>query len=204
MNRPLVRIVDDDAAVLDGLTFLLEGEGWDVRAYGSAQIFLKEDTPSVPGCLILDINMPGMSGLELLQAMLERRYDLPIIFLTGHGSIDAAISTIRSGAVEFLEKTSGNERIVKAVRDAVAKSAAGFANLGVEPFEARRRVHELTERERLVAGFIADGLLNRQIGERLGISVRTVEAHRLSLFHKLGVRTAPELATLLALAGERS
>ncbi|MFU0841232.1 MAG: putative transcriptional regulatory protein FixJ [Burkholderia sp.] len=204
MSKPLVRIVDDDAAVLDGLTFLLEGEGWDVKAYGSAQDFLKDDSPSVPGCLILDINMPGMSGLELQQAMLERRYDLPIIFLTGHGSIDAATSAIRSGAVEFLEKTSGNERIVKAVRDAVGKSAEGFANLGVEPFEARRRVHALTERERLIAGFIAEGLLNRQIGERLGISVRTVEAHRLSLFHKLGVRTAPELSTLLALAGERS
>ena len=105
MNEPLLRLVDDDAAVLEGLAYILEGEGWKVRTYDSAEKFLREDAPSVPGCLILDINMPGMNGLDLQRTMRDRGYGLPIIFLTGHGDIDVAISTIRLGAVEFLQKT---------------------------------------------------------------------------------------------------
>ena len=199
----LIRLVDDDPAVLDGLTFLLEGEGWEVKAYGNPDEFLREDAPSRPGCLILDINMPGTSGFDLQRVMNERGYRLPIIFLTGHGSIESAISAIRHGAVEFLEKTADNARILEAVRSAVGKSSSGFANLDVEPFEAKKRVAQLTERERSIALMVAAGLLNRQAAERLGISVRTVEAHRLTLFRKLGVKSAPELTTLLELAGEK-
>ena len=201
MTEPLIRIVDDDAAVLEGLAFILEGEGWKVRTYGSAEEFLREDAPSVPGCLILDINMPGMNGLDLQRTMRDRGYGLPIIFLTGHGDIDVAISTIRLGAVEFLQKTCDNDRLISAVRDAVARSRAGFADVAADPYDAIRLVQRLTERELFIAKRISSGLLNRQIAERLGISVRTVEAHRLAVFRKLEIKSVSELTTLLTMAG---
>ena len=201
MTEPLIRIVDDDAAVLEGLAFILEGEGWKVRTYDSAEKFLREDAPSVPGCLILDINMPGMNGLDLQRTMRDRGYGLPIIFLTGHGDIDVAISTIRLGAVEFLQKTCDNDRLISAVRDAVARSRAGFADVAADPYDAIRLVQRLTERELFIAKRISSGLLNRQIAERLGISVRTVEAHRLAVFRKLEIKSVSELTTLLTRAG---
>ncbi len=198
--QPLIRIVDDDDAVRTGLSFVLEGEGWCVAAYPSAEAFLREDLPSRPGCLILDINMPGMNGLELQRTMRERGYGLPIIFLTGKGSIDAAVTTIKLGAVEFLEKTEDASRLIAAVRDAVARSRAGFADLEADPFDAIEAVRKLTDRERQIAGFLASGLLNRQIAERLGISMRTVETHRQTGFKKLGIKNVSELSTLLEMA----
>lgn len=200
---PLIRIVDDDEAVLEGLAFILEGEGWAVKTYANAKAFLTDDSPSVPGCLILDINMPEMTGLQLQRVMRERGYGLPIIFLTGHGDIDVAISTIKLGAVEFLQKTADNDRVIAAVREAVARSRAGFADVDADPFDALERIKRLTDRERVIAGHISAGLLNREIGERLGISVRTVETHRLKIFRKLEVKTVSELTTLLYLVKEQ-
>lgn len=200
---PLIRIVDDDEAVLEGLAFILEGEGWAVKTYANAKAFLTDDSPSVPGCLILDINMPEMTGLQLQRVMRERGYGLPIIFLTGHGDIDVAISTIKLGAVEFLQKTGDNDRVIAAVREAVARSRAGFADVDADPFDALERIRRLTDRERVIAGHISAGLLNREIGERLGISVRTVETHRLKIFRKLEVKTVSELTTLLYLVKEQ-
>ena len=193
----LVRLVDDDEAMLEGLAFVLENEGWRVACYKSAEDFLVNDAPSVPGCLILDINMPEMSGLELQQTMLERGYNLPIIFLTGHGNIDLAVQTIRGGAVEFLEKTGDTGKLIQAVSAAVARSQKGFANLGIDPFEAHKRLSALTERELTIVRMIAAGQLNRQIAARLAISVRTVETHRAAAMKKLAVKTAAELITLL-------
>ena len=191
--QTVVRIVDDDPAVREGLAFVLESEGWLVASYESAEAFLRDDRPSAPGCLILDINMPSMTGIELQHVMRDRGYNLPIIFLTGHGDIDMAVAAIKYGAVEFLQKTGDNTRLIDAVRKAVAYSRAGFAELDIEPFEAIGRCASLTERERLIADMIASGLLNRQIAERLGISVRTVETHRGSIFRKLGIKTTVEL-----------
>ncbi len=200
--QTVVRIVDDDPAVREGLAFVLESEGWLVASYESAEAFLRDDRPSAPGCLILDINMPSMTGIELQHVMRDRGYNLPIIFLTGHGDIDMAVAAIKYGAVEFLQKTGDNTRLIDAVRKAVAYSRAGFAELDIEPFEAIGRCASLTERERLIADMIASGLLNRQIAERLGISVRTVETHRGSIFRKLGIKTTAELSRMLAMADE--
>lgn len=199
-HKPIIRIVDDDEAVLEGLRFILESEGWTVTTYNNAADFLREDAPSAPGCLILDINMPGMTGLELQKVMRERSYGLPIIFLTGHGDIDVAISAVKLGAVEFLQKTGDNDRLLDAVNRAVAKSRKGFADLDVEPYDAVRLVATLSVRERHIAELIASGLLNRLIAERLSISVRTVETHRLAIFRKLGIKTAAELSSLLSMA----
>lgn len=203
-GRPVVRIVDDDAALTEGLAFLLESEGWTVQVYESAQAFLTNDAPSVRGCLVLDVRMPGMTGLELQHVMNERGYNLPIIFLTGHGDIDMAVSTIKQGAVEFLQKTGDNARLVEAVSRAVARSMEGFAQLDQDPYEAQKRWRELTEREVQLLTLIAKGQRNRDVAERLGLSVRTVEAHRASAFRKLGIKTVAELSSLMHLLPERA
>ncbi len=203
-GRPVVRIVDDDAALTEGLAFLLESEGWTVQVYESAQAFLTNDAPSVRGCLVLDVRMPGMTGLELQHVMNERGYNLPIIFLTGHGDIDMAVSTIKQGAVEFLQKTGDNARLVEAVSRAVARSMEGFAQLDQDPYEAQKRWRELTEREAQLLTLIAKGQRNRDVAERLGLSVRTVEAHRANAFRKLGIKTVAELSSLMHLLPERA
>lgn len=199
---PLIRLVDDDADVLEGLQFLLESEGWRVAAYASAEAFLTADAPSTPGCLVLDFHMPEMTGLELQKVMTERGYNLPIIFLTGHGDIDLAVAAVRRGAVDFLQKSASdmNSRLIDAVARAVARSLEGFADLTDDPFEAQRKLAKLTERERLIVEKIAAGQLNRQIAAQLGISVRTAEAHRAAATRKLGVKSAQELVSLLRLA----
>ena len=199
---PLIRLVDDDADVLEGLQFLLESEGWRVAAYASAEAFLTADAPSTPGCLVLDFHMPQMTGLELQKVMTERGYNLPIIFLTGHGDIDLAVAAVRRGAVDFLQKSASdmNSRLIDAVARAVARSLEGFADLTDDPFEAQRKLSKLTERERLIVEKIAAGQLNRQIAAQLGISVRTAEAHRAAATRKLGVKSAQELVSLLRLA----
>ncbi len=199
---PLIRLVDDDPDVLEGLQFLLESEGWRVAAYASAEAFLTADAPSVPGCLVLDFHMPGMTGLELQKVMTERGYNLPILFLTGHGDIDLAVAAVRRGAVDFLQKSSPdmNSRLIDAVARAVARSLEGFADLADDPFEAQRKFAKLTERERVIVEKIATGQLNRQIAAQLGISVRTAEAHRAAAMKKLGVKSAQELVSLMRLA----
>lgn len=197
-NQSLIRIVDDDEAIIEGLVFLLESEGWNVRTYSSAREFLVNDTPSTPGCLILDVKMPEMSGLELQSVMKERGYCLPIIFLTGHGNIDMAVSTIKAGAVEFLQKTEVNTRLLEAVSKAVALSDKGFSSVDMDPFEMNKRWLTLTEREEEIMRQISLGKLNREIAARLGISVRTVETHRAGAFRKLGVKTTAELTTLIS------
>lgn len=198
-QQVVVRIVDDDVALTEGLAFLLESEGWVVHTYPSATEFLRNDAPSVRGCLILDVKMPEMTGLELQQVMRERGYNLPIIFLTGHGDIDMAVSTIRQGAVEFLQKTGDNQRILEAVARAVARSREGFVDVQEDPYGALRRWQTLTEREAEIAEALAKGLRNREVGERMHVSVRTVETHRARIFKKLGVKSIAELLSILAL-----
>ena len=173
--QTVVRIVDDDPAVREGLAFVLESEGWLVACYDSAEAFLRDDRPSAPGCLILDINMPSMTGIELQHVMRDRGYNLPIIFLTGHGDIDMAVSAIKYGAVEFLQKTGDNTRLINAVRKAVAYSRAGFAELEVEPFEAINRCTSLTERERRIMDLrfgLSGGeeMTQKDVADELGIS----------------------------------
>lgn len=198
MTTPIVRIVDDDCALAEGLAYLLEGEGWQVNVYDSAQRFLSEDLPSVPGCLVLDVRMPGMTGLELQRVMRERHYNLPIIFLTGHGDIEMAVATMKLGAVEFLQKSGNNTQLLNAVARAVSRSLSGWVDMEADAFEANRRWESLTEREQEITHLLAKGLRNREVGERLGVSVRTIEVHRARIFKKLGIKSVAELTTLLA------
>lgn len=152
----------------------------------------------MPGCLVLDIRMPEMTGLELQQEMVQRAIHLPIIFLTGHGTIDMAVSAVQKGAVEFLQKPVDNARLLAAVAKSVKRSAAGFEVLEIDAFEARKRWDALTDKEKQVLRFIAMGLLNKEVAERLGNSVRTIENHRASAMRTLQIKTLAQLNSFMA------
>ena len=183
----LIRIVDDDEDMRESLSFLLESEGWKCSAYSSAREFLIEDAGSVPGCLILDIRMPEMTGLELQQEMNRRKIFLPIVFLTGHGSIDMAV----------LQKPVDHARLLGIVRDCVRRCSNGFAVLDFDIIEAKRRWETLTEKEQQVLTLIAAGLLNKEAAERLGNSVRTIENHRAAAMKRLQIKTLAQLHSLI-------
>lgn len=171
----LIRIVDDDAEMRESLEFLLSTEGWKSRSYASAEAFLETDDVMVPGCLILDIRMPGLSGLQLQELLKKKDYSLPILFITAHGDITMAVEAVKNGAFDFLPKPLDDEKLLASVEKAIA----------------------LAPREREVAGLVAEGLLNKVIAERLGIAEKTVQIHRGQVCRKLKVRSAVEISRIL-------
>ena len=194
-KTPLIRIVDDDEDHLASLSLLLEGEGWQTQCSRSAREFLVTDMPSRPGCLILDVRMPGMSGLELQEEMNRREYPLPIIFLTGHGEVDMAVQALKAGAKDFLQKPVQPERLLTAVASVVQKDLDQRA-MPIDEETWKARFHQLTDREADIIREAIRGRLNRQIALHLGISERTVQAHRLSAYRKLEVHNVADLAPL--------
>ena len=196
MNLPQVAstvyIVDDDEAVRDSLRWLLEANSYRVRAYSSAEAFLAEYDEQQAGVLIVDVRMPGMSGLELQEHLIARKSPMPIVFITGHGDIPMAISTMKKGAVDFLEKPFDET----ALREIVSRMFEQ-ANQRLSQAKAVRQ-HEamlarLTTREQQVLERIVAGRLNKQIADDLGISIKTVEAHRANIMEKLQVTTVADL-----------
>ena len=194
-DSALIRLVDDEPDVRAALSLMLEIEGWRCVSYASAREFLVENMDS-PGCLVLDVRMPGMSGLELQQAMEERGIELPVIFLTGHGDIDMAVMALHEGAADFIQKPVDNERLLAVIASTAFESLSG-AGAVLDGETAKARCAELTNRERDIARLVSEGLTNRLIGERLSIAVRTVEVHRASALRKLGVRTPEEVRAVL-------
>ncbi|OVZ60566.1 DNA-binding response regulator [Pigmentiphaga sp. NML080357] len=187
-----VFIVDDDEAVRDSLRWLLEANGYRVRAYESAERFLAEYDPEVIGVLIADVRMPGMTGLELQEQLLAKKSTLPIVFVTGHGDVPMAVSTMKKGAVDFLEKPFNEADLRQIIANMLEQAHARAAD------EATRRGHEallarLTVREQQVLERIVAGRLNKQIADDLGISIKTVEAHRANIMEKLQVTTVADL-----------
>lgn len=192
----LVRIVDDDAVLRDSLAFLLEAAGWESRCYADAAAFLTADAPSQAGCVILDVRMPGMSGLELQAEMNRRGYTLPIIFLTGHGDMEMAVGAMKMGAVDFISKPVDPEKFIAAVRRALAKQS--LIGIGVRtPGEAVRLFGLITQREQQICRELAKGKTNREAARVFHISERTVEAHRASAMRKLNIKNVRELADLI-------
>lgn len=183
----LVRIVDDEADLREALSFVLDMEGWKTISYGRAEDFFTGDSPSEPGCVVLDVRMPGMSGIEAQHEMRSRGIALPIIFLTGHGDVDMAVGAVQDGAFDFLLKPVDNERFLNSVACAAWASAAAAAGLPGE--DSLERLAALTKRERSLAELIALGLTNREAAERSGIAQRTMEVHRANILRKLGVKT---------------
>jgi FixJ family two-component response regulator len=187
-----VFIVDDDEAVRDSLRWLLEANNYRVRLFSSAESFLEEYDPNQVGVLIVDVRMPGMSGLELQELLIARNAPLPIVFITGHGDVPMAVSTMKKGAVDFLEKPFNEADLHEIVARMLEQ-----ATIRVRNYQARKN-HEamlarLTAREQQVLERIVAGRLNKQIADDLGISIKTVEAHRANIMEKLEVTTVADL-----------
>ncbi|MFO1195571.1 MAG: response regulator [Burkholderiaceae bacterium] len=192
----IVYVVDDDEAVRDSLRWLLDAHGFRVAAYASAEAFLAtldaQGGPAQVCCLIADVRMPGMSGLELQDELLRRRLAVPLIFITGHGDVPMAVASMKKGAVDFLEKPFGDEQLRTLVTQCLRRAGQQLASddLGRQ---ATERIERLTLRERQVLDLIVAGRLNKQIADDLGISIKTVEAHRANIMDKLGARTMADL-----------
>ena len=194
---PVVRIVDDDDGDREALAFMLESSGWKVQAYSSARDFLVNDAPSQPGCVVLDVRMPGMTGLELQEEMNRRGFRLPIIFLTAHGDVAMAVGAMQKGAVNFLLKPIDPAAFARAVSQAVQLQGR-IQNDALAPGECIARFESLSERQQEIVSMIADGFLNREVAVKLGISERTVEGHRYNAFKLLGVKNRSEPARFLS------
>ena len=197
----IIRIVDDDDDIRDALGFMLECKGWQVRAYASARDFLTQDSPSIPGCLLLDIRMPDMSGVQLQTLMKEQRIQLPIIFITGHADVETAVATLKAGALDFLQKPVDDQRLLTAIGSAVMNNL-NHRRTEMELSSFRSRLMQLTQREREVIRMVAHGMSNKQVAENLGISEKTVQVHRGSAYRKLDLHNAAEIARLLLRSGD--
>ena len=190
---PLIRIVDDDRDLRESLEFMLICEGYEVKSYESAKAYLTDDMPSRPGCLILDVRMPELTGLQLQAVLNDRAERLPIVFLTAHGSIDMAVQTMREGACDFQQKPVRAETFLPAVARAVEKDR--LRRGGAEDIaEEVARYKTLSGREREVLRLVSQGLTSQAVADRLKVSKRTVDHQRTDALKKLTVRTPAELA----------
>ena len=193
---PTVFIVDDDPAVRDAISLLLKTDGLVVATFPSAAAFLESAAAQQPGCLVLDVRMPGMGGLDLQKRLRARGCQTPILFITGHGDVPMAVATLKKGAFHFIEKPFNDHDLVDLVEKALALDAERQrAAASRETIEAR--LSTLTQREREVMDLILEGKYNKVIADQLSISMRTVEAHRSRIFDKMAVRSAVELAQML-------
>ena len=191
-KRGTVYVVDDDEAVRDSVQWLLEGQDFRVRCFESAEVFLARYDPREVACLIVDIRMDGMSGLELQDRLLERKSPLPVAFITGHGDVPLAVDTMKKGAMDFIQKPFKEDQLVPLVERMLEQARALFT----EHQQAASRdalLAKLTGREAQVLERIVAGRLNKQIADDLGISIKTVEAHRANIMEKLGATTVADL-----------
>jgi FixJ family two-component response regulator len=192
---PVVYVVDDDAGIRDALDSLIRSAGFAVRSYSSAAEFLNAGRSDVPGCLILDVRMPGLSGLDLQSELARIDVDIPIIFVTAHGNIPMSVRAIKAGAVEFLTKPFRDQDLLEAIRLAVERDRAGLSRR-IHLRELRRRFQTLTPREREVMELVVTGLLNKQIAARLGTSEVTVKLQRGSVMHKMEAGSVAQLVRM--------
>lgn len=188
----VVYIVDDDVAVLDSLKLLLKGENFPVHTYTSCQSFLDEYQPHDGGCLVLDIGMPGMNGLELQKALQQKGKMIPIVFITGHASVPQAVQAFKNGAVDFIEKPFSHTALLEAIERALKLSYQQL-NIREKKAQLSECLEQLTNREREVLDKIVSGKANKVIAHELGISQRTVEIHRANVMQKMQVRSLAEL-----------
>jgi FixJ family two-component response regulator len=193
----IVFVVDDDISVRESLELLIRCEGWRPETFASAQEFLEHPRPVVSSCLVLDISLPGLNGLDLQKRVAAERSDMPIIFITGYGDVPKTVQAMKAGAVEFLTKPFNDEVLLTAIRQALERSRLALAH-ETEMQELRDRYASLTPRERQVMALVVSGLLNKQVGGELGISEITVKAHRGQVMQKM---KADSVADLVKMAG---
>lgn len=201
--KPVVFIVDDDEAIRSGIADLVEAMGLCVRAFGSAEEFLNEYDPSLAGCLILDLQMPGMTGLELQKLLAESCISLPVIIITGHGYVAASVQSMKLGAVDFIEKPFRQAVLRDAITRALDQDRRSREKQKQLSTYAQRRA-ALTDREREVMDMIISGLTDKQIAVKLDVSHRAIAFHRAHILAKMHVTSAVELATLALTAGAKS
>jgi FixJ family two-component response regulator len=195
--KPIVFVVDDDVWVRESLETLIRDEGWQAETFASAQEFLDRPRVFTPSCLVLDISLPGLNGLELQKRVAAERTDLPIIFLTGHGDIPMSVGAMKAGAVEFLTKPFNDEVLLTAIRQALERSRLALAQ-GAEMQALRDRYASLTPRERDVMALVVSGLLNKQVAGELGITESTVKAHRGQVMQKMKANSVADLVRMTA------
>ena len=197
-NKPeaVSYLVDDEYAVRDSLALLIESTGQTVRSFESALDFLNGYEPTQPGCLLLDVRMPTMSGLELQSELLRREIAIPIIFISGHAGIPDSAKAFRAGAVDFLEKPFNNELLLERIAEAINKDLAAREQL-LEQRKLQKLLDHLTAREQEVLSLVISGHANKSVAKLLEISIRTVEAHRASIKEKMQVHSIVELMALV-------
>ncbi len=196
MTDVTVFIVDDEEAVSDSIALLLRSVGLRTKVFTDPRGFLNEYRPDQPGCLVLDVRMPKMSGLELQQELSRRHYTLPVIFITGHGDVPMAVEAMRAGALDFLQKPFKDDELIRRVQKALEQDAEERGLLKQRE-EMRQRWQELTAREREVADRIVDGQANKVVAVDLGLSERTVELHRAHIMQKMGARALAQLVQMV-------
>jgi RNA polymerase sigma factor (sigma-70 family) len=201
MTESTVFVVDDDQAVRDSLDLLIRSVGLPVETFACAEEFLNRYDNKLPGCLVLDVRMPGMSGLELQHGLKDRGIELPVIIITGHGDVPIAVRAMKDGAIEFLEKPFSKQLLLEHIREAFQRDEerrhAASRQSGVAA-----RVDTLTERERQVLDLVIAGMVSKQIAIELGISKKTVDVHRSRVMQKMQVASLPELVELVVVARE--
>jgi|LakMenE01Jun11ns_1017448.scaffolds.fasta_scaffold9464962_1 two-component system response regulator DctR len=202
MSGPITHIVDDDPAVRDALQWLLKSRSVQSQTWGSAEDFLSCAGAELCGCLLLDVRMPGMSGIELFDRLRALNCRLPVIFLTGHGDVPMAVQALKDGAFDFIEKPYDDNALVDKVLAALEHDLKRCASEN-SVLAVRQRMAQLTQREQEVMRLILAGKLNKVIADQLGIAMRTVEVHRSHIFEKMQVRSAVELSQILGLLGSK-
>ncbi len=195
MTEPRVHIVDDDEAMRDSLKWLLESRGLQVELYASGEAFLAAFNDGFCGCLVLDVRMPGMNGIDLHGQLQARGSTLPVIFITGHGDVPMAVSALKKGAVDFIEKPFNDQDMLRLIESCLKQDRAAAARRA-ENASVAQRLKSLTQREREVLALIVAGKLNKQIADELGISIKTVEVHRSRVMEKMGASSVAELVQL--------
>ncbi len=199
----LVHIVDDDDAVRDGISLLLRSVGLQSTGYRNGQEFLEKYDGSGPACALFDMRMPGLSGMELLREVRNRRWDVPVVIITGHGDVPLAVEAMKEGALDFLQKPFREEELLQRIRQALTVHAQSHSQSRARN-EAQRRLQNLTPREAEVARRVADGQANKVIAIELDISLRTVELHRARVMEKMGAASVADLVRLMLEAQQDS
>ena len=196
-----VFVVDDDTSVRTALKRLIQSLGFKVKTFDSAQAFLKQDPHDGPACLVLDVRMPGMSGIELQQQLTKAGLGMPIIFITGHGNIPMSVQAMKAGAVDFIEKPFEDQKLIDAINLAIKKNNK-FRTEHAEIKDLQRRVDSLTPREHEVFILVVSGMLNKQIAFDLGMSEKTVKVHRARVMDKMKAKSLADLVRMAEKAGQ--
>ncbi len=191
-TKPTVFVVDDDTSIRSALCLLLKSVGLNVEAHSSAQEFLGSYNPLVPGCLVLDLRMPGLSGLELQEELSKREVSIPVIFITGHGDVSVAVQAMKAGAVDFVEKPFSDQFLLDTIQRAVTRDRQ-VRKSRADSEQTAERLEALTPREREVTGLVVKGKASKQIAAELHISQKTVEVHRMHIMEKLGARSVVDV-----------